>query len=407
MTSVLVAAALVALGLAPLQRAGEVREALGVNAHIEYTDGEYRDLGHVLAELQYLGTRNVRDAAPNPANQGQAGYAALAKAGVKFDLFVNGEPIPPAVKRLRDLEREAPGTIVSIEGPNEVNNLAGFNFQGERNPHKAATIYQAALYAQVKATPGLAGIPVLAFTDYPYTFGRADVQNEHPYQPGDRAPGWGLKAVVQAVSERAPGAPLVFTETGYSTSHAPADVSELAQARLTLTSLLDAATLGVKRTYLYELLDAYPDPSGVDHEKHFGLFNRDHSPKLAARTLRHVTALLEDGAPNSLTFPVRKTAITLSGGGADLRSLVLEKAGGEEIVALWRESPVYVPASRSDVELAPVAVDLRLPGSHGVVTILDPVAEKQGRLHAGANLVRVPLASNPVFVQVGVASAPA
>lgn len=393
------------LASTPPQRAAEVRETLGVNVHVEYTDGGYRDLARVLSSLQYLGVRHVRDAAPNPRNQGQAGYAALAKAGVKFNLFINGEAIAPALKRVTELDRAVPGAVVSIEGPNEVNNLTGFSFGGERDPHKAATLYQASLYAQAKAAPALAALPVLAFTDYPQTFGRADVQNEHPYQPGDRPPGDGLKAVVRAAAERAPGAPIIFTEAGYSTSKGPADVTERAQARLTLSSLLEAASLGVKRTYLYELLDAYPDPAGADHEKHFGLFDLSYAPKPAARMLRLVSSALSDHAPDALTFTPRKTGITISADAPDLRRLVLQKADGDEVVALWREAAVFSSKTHSDVELAPVAVDLRLSRAHGAVRIIDPVAQTEGRLRSGADLVRVILGSDPIFVLVPAAVA--
>ena len=398
LVSAIAAAAL--LTSPPPRRAAEVRDTLGVNIHIEYTDGGYRDLGRVLAGLQYLGVRHVRDAAPNPRNQGQAGYAALAKAGVQFDLFINGEPIAPALKRLTELERTVPGAVVSIEGPNEVNNLAGFNFEGEHNPHKAATLYQASLYAQVKASPTLSSSPVLAFTDYPYTFGRSDVQNEHPYQPGDRAPGAGLKAVVAAAALRAPGTPIVFTETGYSTSRAGGDVSERAQARLTMESLLEAAALGVTRTYLYELLDAYPDPAGGDHEKHFGLFDINYSPKPVARALRLMFWVLNDEAADARTFKPRRSAIMITGDAPDLRRLTLQKANGEEVVALWRDAAVFSSAMHSDVELAPLSVDLRLPRTHGAVRIIDAVAEKEGRLGPSSDLVRVTLGSDPILIQV-------
>ena len=383
---------------APMQRAADLRDAIGVNVHVEYTDGDYRDPRAVLACLDYLGIRHVRDAAPNPANQGQGAYALLAGAGVAFDLFVNGEPIAPALKRIAALDHAAPGSVTSVEGPNEVNNLHGFTFAGIADPHRAATAYQDSLYGSAKADADLRRLPVLTFTDYPFTPGRADVENEHPYPAGDRAPGPALRETVRADRTRTPRKPIVFTEIGFSTSQLPTDVSELAQSRLILVSLLSAFQEGVKRVYLYELLDAYPDPTGLEHEKHFGLYRTGYAPKAAARMLREVTRLLEDGSVQSHVFAVRPSAMTLAGGDARVHCLRLQKADGEEVIALWRDLPVYDASTRKDVESAPERLALKLSEGRGAVTVTDPVQLTRGR--ASSRTVRVDLGADPVFVTV-------
>lgn len=60
---------------------------LGVNVHVEYTDGKYANATNVINDLNFLGISHVRDAVLNPSNQGQSSYDALAGAGIKFDLF--------------------------------------------------------------------------------------------------------------------------------------------------------------------------------------------------------------------------------------------------------------------------------------------------------------------------------
>ena len=396
--------AAVALTLAPPQRAAEVSSTLGVNAHIEYTDGGYRDLAHVVNSLDYIGVHNVRDAAPNPSNQGQGGYAALANAGVKFDLFVNGEAIAPAVRRIAQLARAAPGSVISIEGINEVNNHSGYTYGGFSDVHRSGAAFQAALYAEVKATPTLAHIPVIAFTDYPYTPGRSDVGNIHAYPGGDNAPGAVLAAGVKDTAAQVPGQPIVFTEMGYPTSRGRPGVSQLAQARLLLISLLDSAAAGAQRTYIYELFDAYADPKGSDQEKHFGVFNLDYSPKPAARMLHLVSAIYTDRAKAARTFPIKSVQLSWSGGGAGIRKLVVQKADGEIVAAVWRELKIYDFARSDDATVEPVAVDLRLPADHGEVTINDPVAATRGVARDGTPLTRLLLGANPLIVQIAPAS---
>jgi hypothetical protein len=65
-------------------------------------------------------------------------------------------------------------------------------------------------------------------------------------------------------------------------------LSQRGQARLILTGLLDNVAQGVRETYLYQLLDAYPDPNAQDSEKHYGLFDINDRPKLSAQMLRRL-----------------------------------------------------------------------------------------------------------------------
>ena len=397
MSAILAAAA---LALSPPQRAAEFTSGLGVNIHIEYTDGGYRDPSRVLDCLHYLGVSFVRDAAPNPRNQGQGSYAALAKAGVKFDLFVNGEEIAPALRRIADLEREVPGSVTSIEGMNEVNNHPGFTYGGESDLHRSGLAYQAELYSRVKATSALASIPVVGFTDYPSTFGRSDIGNTHSYPHGDGAPLAILSPAVAETAAHLPGQPIMITEVGFSTSRGRSGVSELAQSRLLLVSLLDDAALGVRRSYIYQLLDAYPDPSGLDGEKHYGLFRLDYSPKPAARMLHLLTSIYADPSADAARFALRPMMLRLAGGAPGVRTLVVAKADGELVAALWREQAVYDFSRADDVAIAPMAVDLVLPHQHGPVIVNDPVAATRGEIAANAATTRVLVGADPMIVDI-------
>ncbi len=402
----LAVAVMLSLGVATAAAAQTVRAAdlaasIGVNVHVEYTDGAYADPDRTLGALTFLGVNLVRDAAPDPHNQGQANYGALARRGVRFDLFVNGGDIPTAVRGLAALQAQYPGAVHAVEGPNEINNHATFSFAGQTDKHRAATAYQAALYAAVKASPTLNAIPVLAFTDYPDTPGACDVANFHSYPDGRGAPGARLAQDANEAQAVAPGKPLIDTEFGYYTQPIHGALSQRGQARLILTGLLDNAARGVRETYIYQLLDAYPDPGAQDGEKHYGLFDIHDRPKMAAQMLRRLMPLLHDAAPAAHTFPLRPERVTIQGLPATARMLVIEKANGETLVAIWDETPVWDAGKEVDLEGPKTEGVLKVPGGRGSASLIDLV---DGTLVAldPAKPIHLRLGKSPLFVRLSV-----
>jgi hypothetical protein len=397
-------AGLLVLGLtttAPAQtvRAADLAASLGVNVHMEYTDSAYADAGATLAALKFLNMNLVRDAAPDPHNQGQASYGAMAQAGVRFDLFVNGGDISTALRGLTALEAQYPGAVHAIEGPNEINNHAAFSFAGLTDKHRAATAYQAALFAAVKASPTLKSIPVLGFTDYPDTLGASDIANFHAYPDGRGAPGARLAQDADAALAVAPGKPLVDTEFGYFTQPMRGALSQRGQARLILTGLLDNVAQGVRETYLYQLLDAYPDPNAQDSEKHYGLFDINDRPKLSAQMLRRLMQLLHDDSPDAHTFRLRPAGVTIQGLPATARTLAIEKASGETLIAVWDETPVWDATNEVDLEGPKADVVLKTSASPGSASVIDLV---DGRATAAdkARPIRLSLGKSPLFVRL-------
>ena len=65
-------------------------------------------------------------------------------------------------------------------------------------------------------------------------------------------------------------------------------------AALAKVSPQDAAKLGVPQTYLYELLDPWADATGDNMQRHFGLFDINNKPKIAATALHNLTTILAD-----------------------------------------------------------------------------------------------------------------
>lgn len=284
-----------------IARSSELLDTFGVQAHIDYTDSKnYADVAGVIAALKFIGFKHVRAHNLNPAADlnGQRSYGYLARAGFRFNLICGGD-IAGAVARAAAFETTHQGAVASIEGPNEVNNWPIVH-RGLTGP-AGAQAYQAELYATVKRNAALRNCPVLNFTSWPDYAGEADYANCHCYPKGGKPPAEELAANIASQLAVMPGKPIMVTEIGYHTSlSAPTvgstgwqGVTEERQAEYTLQLLIEAFRRGVKRTFIYQLFDAYADPAGDDQERHFGLFRFNGTPKAAALSLRSLSRLLE------------------------------------------------------------------------------------------------------------------
>ena len=308
----------------PLRPVTAFLDGIGVNTHLPYTDGAYGDLMRVARALNFLGVKHIRDRAPQGGYQGQDSYDQLAHSipGLGLCLFVSGD-IDRQVGALADFAVTHPGGLSLIEGPNEINNEGARGVA--RGDHVAAQAYQARLYSRVREAPQLARIPVLNFTDYPDTSGRADAANVHSYPKRREAPGKTLRADIERQRGVEPRGALYLTECGYQAGASGADdVSEAEQARLTLLLLAEAFAMGVRRSYVYQLLDDRPG-------EHWGLFRTDGAPKPAALALKDLLGWLRNPPPTSAT-----AIITDVRGG---QALSLQHESGAKDLLIWNERP--------------------------------------------------------------------
>jgi len=147
-------------------RTGTFIDSLGVNTHMAYTDTPYVSETNVASDLAYLGISNIRDEVPNADNgtAAQTSLEALAKAGIKEDLFIGNTEttLPPDLTQLNALEAANPGSIDAVEGPNEINN-APVTYNGLTG-QDAATAMQADIYSMVKSDSALNTASVFDFT---------------------------------------------------------------------------------------------------------------------------------------------------------------------------------------------------------------------------------------------------
>ena len=213
--------------------------------------------------------------------------------------------------------------------------------------------YQSQLYTAIKSNPALSSLPVVGpslgntNSQGSDVSGSLDYGNVHSYPNGEE-PEDNVSRMLHMASDMSGSKPVMATETGYHTAvnfdgdHQPA--SEAAQAVYMPRLFLDYFNRGIARTFSYELVDEFPDPSREEAESNFGLLRNDLSPKPAFTALRNLTTILADSAaPASLG----SLDYSVSGDTDGLQQVLLQKSDGSYYLALWREESVWDNRSRT------------------------------------------------------------
>ncbi|GGI29498.1 beta strand repeat-containing protein [Bradyrhizobium guangdongense] len=396
--------------------------SIGVNTHVSYAWGGYNNLALVEADLKYLGVTSLRDGLTNiPA--AQPVLDGLASAGYKFDLGVSSS-IPASgaaglqqyIDALDAFQAKHPGSIIALEGLNEVN-LQAFSYNGS-STIEAAAQFQQAYYAAIKADASLAKLPVynltLGYTD-PADFAKlgnlgaySDYANSHAYVSTGTTPAAALSSALNLASSVSPGDPSVITETGYTTlSTTPfLGVNEAVQAKSILNTVMDAFKDGVGTTYLYELLDRNSSSSDTNAQSHFGLFYDDGTPKLAATAVHNLTTILNDDGKGSgqPTSPLNYTLSNMPDSG---NSMVLGKSNGAYDLVVWAEPKVWDPTTNSEISNPSQTVTVQLDAVHQSIKVYDPTGGTDPiATYSNVSSFTIPVSDHPVIIEIdGVARA--
>ena len=394
--------------------------SVGVNTHEGYTNTPYANSNQVIADLNYLGINRVRDGVAIAPWQAK-GITALAAAGIKVDFVINavGSSVDVAgnVAALDAFEKLYPGSITSVEGPNEVG-LAPVPFNGGTSLDDEIAL-QSALYHAVHDDAALAGIPVLnltlgtpttaAYAQLGDMSGVADMGNAHIYAPYGQAPIYDWSSSLALESTPTAQEATVITEAGYSTlPSAASGVDAAVQAKYTLNLLMDAARSGVD-IYLYNLLDYLPDSSGNNINEHYGLFNYDGTAKPAATAIHNLFAILEASsatgatgasAANSLAYAVDNLPAT---GGAHL----FQRADGVFDLALWAEPTIWNWTTHSEAAAPAQGVVVTFASSLQQVRVYDPLMGTAPiATYTNVSSITVSLCDHPLIIETsGVAAA--
>jgi hypothetical protein len=360
-------------------------DSLGVNAHVNYNDGAYANLGKMAEDLRYIGLRHVR----THAGGGQvplASYVRLGNSGLRFNLVARTNiPANVTADFAAQLIKQAPGSVVSIEGFNEINNEP-VTYRGEKSEN-AAKAAQRALYAAIKARPGLTQMPVLYFTGGTAVSdlsGMGDTATIHAYNNNATQPGqWFVRAMRQ-FSGNAAQMPRMNTEFGNFTlppgwpagkpylAGTTKGVDQNTQAKVVLNGFFEGAAQGFRRSYVYELLDQKLDPAMKQPEFHYGLFTFNHQPKASARALHNMTSFLRETTPKVRGATIDGRVEETSNAIGWLR---IRRADGSLILAVWNRGQLWDHGSSRPVQSAMMRAPIRITSNAAKVqaTLFNPL----------------------------------
>ncbi len=356
-------------------------DTIGVNTHLWYGDTPYGDYAMVKRRLLELGIRHVRDAlAPAGTKTFFDRVTDLGAAGIKSTLIACRVEAPrvPWTTYLQEAKTKVRSSLAALEGVNEPDLVAA----GHPDWPRRARNCQSDIYRQSRdrANGGPLRTPVLGptlqggNTQVGDISDRADGAAIHPYPggaPPDGPDHLSLSAHVAEVRRYQFGGarvPVFATETGYhdalNTTSAHPPVSQRVAAIYIPRLFLEYRRAGVRRTFLYELVDERPDPMLRDVEANFGLFEHDWSPKPSAIGLKNMIGLLDSPrrAPSRpLRYALANTADPDGAGprGA-VKDLLLRKADGSYWLALWQDSKIWDEKARREIANPATPVGVRL-----------------------------------------------
>lgn len=332
-------------------------DSIGVVVHFNHVDTAYGRQAELIARLRELGVRHIGDAMPAPDEPLGAGLRAARAAGIRATIGagdIQRDPRLAVADAIAVLGRDG---IDAFQGPNEVD--AG----GDPNWPAKVSHYMPRLVEAVRRQA--AGVPVIG-PSLVSTLGRRllppdlpGLYNTHPY-PGGEPP----EPVVQEKLRERPSAasdsPVVFSETGYhnalaATSGGP-PASEEAAAVYLPRLLVTAFGAGVRRTFVYELVDDKPDPALVDPEQHFGLLRNDLSAKPAFAAIRTLIVALK-ASPGGRPPRRLRWGLRVRGEGK-IEQLELVRGDGSRVIALWRPVSVWDREARRAVRPRALPVEL-------------------------------------------------
>jgi hypothetical protein len=315
-------------------------DSIGIATHLRYTDtsyGRYSDV--VEPRLRELGIRHIRDGGNNADMF--AKMRRLGTFGIRSTLVMDPrDGITP--DNVVQMIQQAQPAVEAIEGPNEWDvNPSTMSYKGKSFPDGLRD-YQRDLYLAVKGNSSTANIPVLtpsmAFPEHGQKVGSladySDYGNMHSYAGGN-VPGqdvdWRWIPLTRAVSGNQP---IMVTETGYHNAindkrASQKAVTEQVSAKYIPRTYLEYFNRGVKRTFMYELMD---QRKANDQENNFGIIRADGTPKPAFYALRNLISLLKD-TPSSQANGALSYYFT--GNVQDLRHTLLQKSNGEFYLVLW------------------------------------------------------------------------
>jgi IPT/TIG domain/Putative Ig domain len=345
-------------------------DSAGVNVHLNFTDTPYGNFGAVEKALIGLGVRHLRDGLVDTTwTPYYDRLNFLGRSGIKATLITS---MSQTAALLTAYPSRVADSFEAYEAPNE------YDQSGDVNWSTTMNTFLGKMSAAVKGNPQGAGFPILgpsltAATSYPKVVASAayvDVVNLHNYMGGRNpgTPGWGAGGYgsiawnMASTSATWPGKPVITIETGYCNELSIADsVPEDVAARYLPRIFLEQWLHGIKRTYIYELVDV----GGTVASNGYGLLHTDFTPKPGYTAVKNLLGLLADAGPE---FKPGGLGLKLSGELANVHHLLLQKRDGEFYLVMWVEQPGYDVNLKTKLVVAAQSVSISLGQSGRIVT---------------------------------------
>jgi hypothetical protein len=396
--------------------AAAFHDSVGVTVHMSYWDTVYGQADRIADSLVDLGVGHVRDGmwySTDPAwNETlYRNQEIVASRGVKFTYGLDLRPTSGTVhQRLGVIADRFAGTSEAIEGPNEPDLFE----PGGWEPRLRAFV--PALYRAVKShpDPAIRALPVIgpsfASADSLSAVGdnsqAMDRGNIHPYTGCQSPTSSHLRDVSDDYAQVSGGKAWWATEVGFHTavnydpnSGAQPACDERTAAVYTLRTLLEHFRFGIKRTFIYELIDLRPDPGKVEPESNFGLLRNDFSPKPAFTAVKNMLQIVGTGSASE-PEPIQFSA---TGPG---RYLLIQKADGTYIAFLWRLDSVWDRHAGEPIAVTPERVTINVPDARWVRLIRPMESTAEEPLTLRDQEVEVDLGSDPVALHVATSDSP-
>lgn len=345
-------------------------DSVGVNVHLGFLGTLYsNNFGQVLSLLHGLGVRHVRDGIVLGESFICDEYQQLAGDGIHVDDVTSPGMNQQTIAQWGPCAGSA---LEAVEGPNE------YDLSGDPNWGSVDVATQQYLYPAVKgAAPAVTVYGPAVTTSGAYgalgdLSNAEDDGNMHDYFAG-RNPGntgwgssdqfgtygslaWNLAVAQQASRSK----PIVATETGYSDATGVTNyVPPATMGRYEMRTLLEHWMAGVKRTYLYELVDMTNDAYVG-----FGLTDPNGNPKPAYTAIQHLLAHLSDPGSSFTTTPLSYGV----GAPAGVQHVLLQKRNGTYELLIWVEASEWNPITSSATAVSPQPVTLTFLKSPTSVT---------------------------------------
>lgn len=371
----------------PAWPADSVADMVGVNTHISYPGTAY-DTGYariIKPRLLELGVRHIRDNPGQPLEQWvRDRYIDLARSGVRL-LLINYPD--RGLGYAKQLIAQGGGTSVveAVEPMNE-RDIPQRWFNCTPNWQACIRGYILETRQDFKADPVTAALPFIgpsfantrdSALSLAGTWSGAgafmDRGNLHDYSglwpESPQGAGWGI-SVGDAIDrfETLSGTDAMWvTENGFKLSGAVSghpSVTPRAAAKYLPRSLLYHHKLGVRRFYIYQLIN--------DNEEDFGLLNDDGSPRPQFTAVKNLIDLFANPGPS---FTPAGLDYAVSGNLGGVHRLLFQKRDGTYLLALWQgvnSASGTSDDSRGDVEPRSRGVTLTLPRPFSLARVFYP-----------------------------------